>query len=209
MDKEKKPPQLPFSALRWELILPKIISLAIINSKNIVQKMKEKGFRNKPTGNWSIFKSSFRWGKKFMGNDQTYIVLLWGKCNETPRNASDFHKVFAFAPPYILCFPWHLPPTDKLVDQLPTPHPPPPLLVLDCPQRRPFAFKTRQWLPSRLLSPCLADKQGISVDVTQTKYIWLLMPPPCLCHRVRGSGKVLRNAANSLFETQTSKITQL
>lgn len=66
-----------------------------------------------------------------MGNDQTYIVLLWGKCNETPRNASDYHKVFAFAPPYILCslcFPWHLPPTDKLVDQLlpPTPTSTPP-----------------------------------------------------------------------------------
>lgn len=62
-----------------------------------------------------------------------------------------------------------------------------------------------KWLPSQLLSPCLADKQGISVDVTQTKYIWLQMPSSCLCHRVRGSEKVLRNTTNSLFELMTSK----
>lgn len=38
---------------------------------------------------------------------------------ETPRNAFEVYKVFAFAPPHILCSlccVWHLPPTDKLVD---------------------------------------------------------------------------------------------
>lgn len=38
---------------------------------------------------------------------------------ETPRNASEVHEVFAFAPPHILCSfccLWHLPPTNKLLD---------------------------------------------------------------------------------------------
>lgn len=46
---------------------------------------------------------------------------------------------------------------------------------------------------------------GISVDVTQTKSIRLQMPPPCLCHRAGESGKVLRNATNSLLEPLMSK----
>lgn len=159
-------------------------------------------------------------GKQIQGK-WSDICLQWGKCTETPRNASDGHKVFAFAPPYILCslcFPWHLPPTDKLVDP---PHPPPPpsppcsglsskatICILNAPEK---------WLPSQLLSPCLADKQGVSVDVTQTKYIWLQAPPPCLCQHVRESEKVLRNATvclslwriNTQFVNHSATIMQL
>lgn len=42
------------------------------------------------------------WGKQFTGNDQTYVCCEQ-KPTETPKNASEVHKVFAFAPPHILC----------------------------------------------------------------------------------------------------------
>lgn len=53
-----------------------------------------------------------------MGNDQTYACCE-PKPTETPKNAFEVQKVFAFAPPHILCSLcclWHLPPTDKLAD---------------------------------------------------------------------------------------------
>lgn len=42
---------------------------------------------------------------------------------------------------------------------------------------------SRKWLPSQLLSLCLADKQGKSVYVTQTKYNSLQIPPCSMCAR--------------------------
>lgn len=98
------------------------------------------------------------------------MFVVSGKPAETPRKAFEVQKVFAFAPPHILCSlccVWHLPPTDKLLDFL---------LFF-------FVFfffwifsntsicilnMSRKWLPSQLLSLCLADKQGMSVYVTQT-----------------------------------------
>lgn len=114
------------------------------------------------------------------------MFVVSGKPAETPRKAFEVQKVFAFAPPHILCSlccVWHLPPTDKLLDFL---------LFF-------FVFfffwifsntsicilnMSRKWLPSQLLSLCLADKQGMSVYVTQTEYTSPQIPPCSMCYKV-------------------------
>lgn len=102
--------------------------------------------------------------------------MLWAKTYRDPRNTSEAHKVFAFAPPHILCSLCclgHLPPTDKLVD----------FFWIFSNTSICILNMSRKWLPSQLLSLCLADKQGKSVYVTQTKYNSLQIPPCSMCAR--------------------------
>lgn len=101
---------------------------------------------------------------------------MWAKTYRDPRNTSEAHKVFAFAPPHILCSLCclgHLPPTDKLVD----------FFWIFSNTSICILNMSRKWLPSQLLSLCLADKQGKSVYVTQTKYNSLQIPPCSMCAR--------------------------
>lgn len=91
------------------------------------------------------------------------------------------------------------PSSHRQAARTPPPPPPPPFWVVlkgsIC-----ILSVSKKWLPSQLLSPCLADKRRASVDATQTKYIWLPMPPPCLCH------SVLRNATSSPLSVQNSQV---
>lgn len=71
-----------------------------------------------------MFKSFFRWGKQVHGK-WSDICLLWGKCTETPRNASDGHKVFAFAPSsYFVFFVFSMTPSSHRQAGRSPPHPP-------------------------------------------------------------------------------------
>lgn len=72
-----------------------------------------------------------------------------------------------------LCCVWHLPPTDKLVFSLSLP------LSFWISSNTSICIlnMSRKWLPPQLLSLRLADKPGMSVYVTQTKYTSLQIAP--------------------------------
>lgn len=65
---------------------------------------------------------------------------------------------------------------------------------------------SRKWLPSQLLSLCLADKQRMSVYVTQTKYTSLQIPPCSMCYKVLRHKWVSRKDRISLSILNSGKL---
>lgn len=53
--------------------------------------------------NQTYFQELFYMGKPIYGEMIRHMFVVEQKPTETPRNASEVHKVFAFAPPHILC----------------------------------------------------------------------------------------------------------
>ena len=81
-----------------------------------------RGFGIRQLANQTYFQKLIYMGETNLWEVIRHMFVVSGKPARTPRKAFEVQKVFAFAPPHILCSlccVWHLPPTDKLLDFLP------------------------------------------------------------------------------------------
>ena len=157
--------------------------------KGIIYNVNER-IGNKSTHKSNILSKIIIFGKsQFTGNDQTYVCCEQ-KPTETPRSLKYTKCLLLHLLIFcVLCavYDTSLPQTSWQIFLF---------IYFLIPSNTSICIlnMSKKWLLSLLLSLCLADKQGMSVYVTKTKYTSLQIPPCSVCYKVLEDKWVLQIA---------------